>query len=117
MFVAEEIHEAAYRFQRELEDGTETVVGVNKFTTDEPVNMQVLKLDPAIEEGQRQHLAKLRANRDNTKITELKEQLTRAAESDENLMPLFVTCVEHDMTLGEICHTLRDVWGEYRPVA
>ncbi len=114
-YVSEEIHEAAYRFQRELEDGTETVVGVNKFTTDEPVNMQVLKLDPAIEEGQRQHLAKLRANRDNAKIAELKDQLTRAAESDENLMPLFVTCVEHDMTLGEICHTLRDVWGEYRP--
>ena len=42
-------------------------------------------------------------------------QLKQAAESDQNLMPLFVTCVENDVTLGEICHTLRGVWGEYRP--
>ena len=116
-YVAEEIHEAAYQFQRGLEDGSETVVGVNKFTTDEPMKMEVLKLDPAIEEGQRQHLANLRANRDNAKVAELRSQLASAAASDENLMPLFVTCVENDMTLGEICHTLRDVWGEYRPVA
>ncbi len=116
-YVAEEIHEAAYRFQRELEDGTETVVGVNKFTTDEPMKMEVLKLDPAIEEGQRQHLADLRANRDNGKVSELRSNLARAAASDENLMPLFVTCVENDVTLGEICHTLRDVWGEYRPTS
>lgn len=114
-YVSEEIHEAAYRFQRELEAGTETVVGVNKFTTNEPVKMEVLKLDPAIEEGQRQHLAALRANRDSTKVAELRTQLAAAAVSDQNLMPLFVTCVENDVTLGEICHTLRDVWGEYRP--
>ncbi len=114
-YMGQEIHEAAYRFQQELEQGIETVVGVNKFTTDEPVNMQILKLDPAIEEGQRQHLAKLRANRDNGKVAELRAQLASAAASDENLMPLFVTCVENDVTLGEICHTLRDVWGEYRP--
>ncbi|MEM8861702.1 MAG: methylmalonyl-CoA mutase family protein [Chloroflexota bacterium] len=114
-YVSEEIHEAAYRFQRELEAGEETVVGVNKFTTDEPMKMEVLKLDPAIEEGQRQHLANLRAHRDNGKVAELRTQLASAAASDENLMPLFVTCVENDVTLGEICHTLRDVWGEYRP--
>ncbi|MEM9775482.1 MAG: methylmalonyl-CoA mutase family protein [Chloroflexota bacterium] len=114
-YVSEEIHEAAYRFQRELEAGEETVVGVNKFTTDEPMKMEVLKLDPAIEEGQRQHLANLRANRDNSKVSELRSHLAAAAASDENLMPLFVTCVENDVTLGEICHTLRDVWGEYRP--
>ncbi|MFT5193437.1 MAG: methylmalonyl-CoA mutase N-terminal domain/subunit [Cellvibrionaceae bacterium] len=114
-YISEEIHEAAYRYQRELEDGVEAVVGVNKFTTDEPVNMAVLKLDPAIEEGQRQHLANLRANRDNAKVSELRAQLKHAAESDTNLMPLLVTCVEHDVTLGEICNTLREVWGEYRP--
>lgn len=114
-YIQEEIQEAAYRFQRDLEDGKEVVVGVNKFTTDEPMSMEILKLDPAIEEGQRQHLAALRANRDNEKIAQLRAQLKQAAESDTNLMPLFVTCVEHDMTLGEICHALRDVWGEYRP--
>ncbi|MFK7801050.1 MAG: methylmalonyl-CoA mutase [Anaerolineae bacterium] len=114
-YVSDEIHEAAYRYQRELEDGVETVVGVNKFTTDEPVNMAVLKLDPAIEEGQRQHLASLRANRDNGKVAELRAQLKQAAESDTNLMPLLITCVEQDVTLGEICNTLREVWGEYRP--
>lgn len=114
-YVQDEIHEAAYRFQRELEAGEESVVGVNKFTTDEPLKMQTLKLDPAIEEGQRAHLAHLRAGRDNTRVAELRGQLAKAANSSENLMPLLVTCVENDVTLGEICHTLRGEWGEYRP--
>ncbi|MDJ0757383.1 MAG: methylmalonyl-CoA mutase family protein [Ardenticatenaceae bacterium] len=114
-YVQDEIHEAAYRFQRELEAGEESVVGVNKFTTDEPLKMQTLKLDPAIEEGQRAHLAHLRASRDNSRVAELRGQLAVAARSSDNLMPLLVTCVENDVTLGEICHTLRDEWGEYRP--
>ena len=114
-YIQEEIHEAAYRFQRGLENETETVVGVNRFTTDEPINIATLKLDPAIEEGQRAHLAALRAKRDNDKVAELRGQIEAAAHSDQNLMPLFVTAVENDVTLGEICHTLRDVWGEYRP--
>ena len=115
-YVQREIQEAAYRFQRDFEAKQEIVVGVNRFTKDEEkLAMEKLKLDPAIEASQRDRLAALRARRDNDKVVELRSQLAVAATQDENLMPLFVTCVENDMTLGEICHTLRDVWGEYKP--
>ena len=48
-------------------------------------------------------------------VAELRGQFEAAARTNENLMPLFITCVEHDMTLVDICHTLREVFGEYRP--
>ena len=114
-YIQNEIQEAAYRYQRGLEDGEEVVVGVNRFVQDESVKIDLLKLDPAIEEAQRAQLAALRQRRDNNKVAELRAQLAAAAQTHENLLPLFITCVENDMTLGEICHTLRDVWGEYQP--
>ena len=115
-YIQREIQEAAYHFQRDLEANREVVVGVNRFDKeDEVLSMEKLKLAPAIEAAQRDRLAALRARRDNDKVAELRGQLTAAATQDENLMPLFITCVEHDMTLGEICHTLRNVWGEYKP--
>ncbi|MBK8985872.1 MAG: methylmalonyl-CoA mutase family protein [Chloroflexi bacterium] len=115
-YIQREIQDAAYRFQQELEANTQTVVGVNRFVQkDETLNIEMMKLDPAVEAAQRQRLAALRARRDNDKVAELRAQLAQAAQTDENLMPLFVTCVENDLTLGEICHTLRGVWGEYQP--
>lgn len=115
-YVQREIQEAAYRFQRDLEDRKAIVVGVNQYEqAHETVGIKVMKVDPAIEAAQCQHLAALRANRDNTKVAELRGHLEQTARSKENLMPLFVTCVENDVTLGEICHTLRSVWGEYKP--
>ncbi len=115
-YIQREIQESAYRFQRDLEAKKEIVVGVNRFTKDdETLAMDMMKLDPAIEASQCERLAALRARRDNDKVAELRGQLATAATQDENLMPLFVTCVENDLTLGEICHTLRDVWGEYKP--
>ena len=114
-YIQNEIQEAAYRYQRGLEDGEEVVVGVNRFVQDESVKIDLMKLDPAIEEAQRAQLAALRQRRDNNKVAELRTQLAAVAQTHENLLPLFITCVENDMTLGEICHTLRDVWGEYQP--
>ena len=115
-YIQREIQESAYRFQRDLEAKREIVVGVNRFAKeDETLAMEMMKLDPAIEASQCERLAALRARRDNDKVAELRGQLATSATQDENLMPLFVTCVENDMTLGEICHTLRDVWGEYKP--
>ncbi|MCA9998684.1 MAG: methylmalonyl-CoA mutase family protein [Anaerolineales bacterium] len=114
-YIQNEIQEAAYRYQRGLEDGAEVVVGVNRFVQDESVKIDLMKLDPAIEEAQRARLAALRQRRDNGKVAQLRAQLAAAAQSNDNLMPLFVTCVENDITLGEICHTLRGVWGEYQP--
>ncbi|MCA9986072.1 MAG: methylmalonyl-CoA mutase, partial [Anaerolineales bacterium] len=114
-YIQQEIQEAAYRFQRDLEADREIVVGVNKFTEAENVPIDLLRIDPAIEAGQRARVAAVRARRDEAQASALRTRLTAAANSDENLMPLLVECVENDLTLGEICHTLRQTWGEYTP--
>ncbi len=114
-YVQQEIQEAAYRFQKDLDAKQEIVVGVNQFTQTEELRIDTLKLDPAIEAAQRQRLAELRERRDNGRVAQLRSQLATTAQSNENLMPLFIICVENDMTLGEISHTLREVWGEYKP--
>jgi methylmalonyl-CoA mutase N-terminal domain/subunit len=82
---------------------------------EERQQLERLKLDPAIEEQQRRRLAELRARRDNGKVAELRARLDAAARGAENLMPLLVECVENHVTLGEICSTLRAVFGEYKP--
>ncbi|GAB4473557.1 MAG: methylmalonyl-CoA mutase family protein [Anaerolineae bacterium] len=114
-FINREIQEAAYRYQRQVETGEQVVVGVNAFTVEEEVPIEVLRVDPAIEARQRQRLAELRAGRDNEKVSALRSRLAEAARGTENLMPLFIECVENDVTLGEICGTLREVFHEYRP--
>ncbi|MCB8946218.1 MAG: methylmalonyl-CoA mutase family protein [Ardenticatenaceae bacterium] len=115
-YIQREIQESAYRFQRDLEEGREVVVGVNQFAqANESLTIQMLALDPAIEAAQCQRLKSLRAQRNNEQVSALRGQLETAAATTENLLPLFITCVENDVTLGEICHSLRSVWGEYRP--
>jgi methylmalonyl-CoA mutase N-terminal domain/subunit len=114
-FINGEIQEAAYQYLRAVETGEQIIVGVNQFTVEEEHTPELLRVDPAIEAGQRKKLADLRAQRNNENVAELRAQLESAARGSENLMPLFVTCVENDVTLGEICHTLRGVFGEYRP--
>jgi len=114
-FIQKEIQESAYRYQKAIEEGREIIVGVNAFEAEEEVALERLDIDPNIEADQRARLAELRKTRDQTKVCELKSQLEQAAKKEENLMPLFIECVEHDVTLGEICGVLRGVWGEYQP--
>ena len=115
-YIQREIQESAYRFQRDLEEGREIVVGVNQFAKeDEVLTIEMMVLDPAIEAAQRERLSQLRARRDNERVSGLRGQLQTAVATNENLIPLLITCVENDVTLGEICQTLRGVWGEYRP--
>ena len=116
-YVQGEIQEAAYRYQRAMETRDETLVGVNAFQVEEKLDMERLAVDPSIEVGQRDRLQALRQRRDAGKVSELLAQLDTASRSSDNLMPLLVACVENDVTLGEICNTLRKVWGEYRPPA
>ncbi|HSO28160.1 MAG TPA: methylmalonyl-CoA mutase family protein, partial [Anaerolineales bacterium] len=110
-----EIQEAAYQFQQALEAGERIVVGVNAFQVDEKIELEQLRVDPAIEQGQRARLAALRERRDGKRVAELLGRLDTAARSSENLMPLFIECVENEVTLGEICDVLRKLWGEYQP--
>ena len=114
-FINRHIQEAAYHYQRAIEDEDVLVVGVNAFTVDEEPPIEQLRVDPAIEIQQRERLATLRADRDNNRAAELLSHLDAAARRDDNLMPLLIECVEGDVTLGEICGVLRGVFGEYRP--
>jgi methylmalonyl-CoA mutase N-terminal domain/subunit len=116
-YVQGEIANAAYGYQQAVERQEQAIVGVNKFAEDsESTNLERLLVDPTIEARQRERLADLRARRDDEHASALLARIESAARGDENLMPLFVEAVEHDVTLGEICGVLRDLWGEYRPV-
>jgi len=116
-YIQNEIQDAAYRYQHAVERQDQIVVGVNEFITAAQTEVERLRVDPAIEQQARARLAELRARRDSAKIAELRTQLEAAARGSENLMPLFITCVESSMTIGEICRALREVWGEYRPTS
>jgi len=116
-FIQAEIQEAAYQNQLAVGRKEEIVVGVNAFQVDESFEMERLAVDPMIEQSQRQRLAELRQERDTGKVQDLMGQLDKAARGDDNLVPLFVECVETGITLGEICNLLRGVWGEYQASA
>ncbi|MFZ5856609.1 MAG: acyl-CoA mutase large subunit family protein [Chloroflexota bacterium] len=112
-FMQNEIQNAAYAAQQAIEKKEQIVVGVNQFQVKEEMSLERLKVDPSIELGQRERLKKLRENREQRAVDALLGKLVEAAKGTDNLMPLFIECVEHDITLGEICNTLRGVWGEY----
>jgi methylmalonyl-CoA mutase, N-terminal domain len=113
-YIQGEIQEAAYRYQKAVEEKEQIVVGVNAFHTKETIELDRLEFDPAIEEGQRARLLAVRERRDAARVQELLGHLEQAARGTENLMPILVECVENDLTLGEICGLLRSVWGEYQ---
>jgi len=114
-YMQNEIQNAAYEVQKAIERGEQIVVGVNQYQVEEQVTLERLQVDPAIEAAARKWLETLRARRDAARAAELMVQLEAAARGSENMMPLFVECVENDVTLGEICGVLRSVWGEYQP--
>jgi methylmalonyl-CoA mutase N-terminal domain/subunit len=112
-YMQNEIQNAAYSAQQAIERKEQIVVGVNAFEVKEERSLERLAVDPAIEIAQKAHLKELRENRDQKVVDELLDKLKAASAGTENLMPLFIECVENDVTLGEICNTLRVVWGEY----
>jgi methylmalonyl-CoA mutase N-terminal domain/subunit len=116
-FIQGEIQEAAYQNQKEIESRDQVIVGVNEYVVDEEIELERLQVDPSIEAEQCDRLAELRKNRDQTRVVELLGNLETAAQGTENLMPLFIECVENKITLGEMCDTLRQIWGEYQPPA
>lgn len=114
-YVQREIQNSAYTYQKGIEGHHHVLVGVNDFEIEESIDIEALKIDPSIEKGQVERLKTFKENRDQAKVQELLVKLEQQARTDENLMPLMVTCVENEITLGEICNVLRGVWGEYQP--
>jgi methylmalonyl-CoA mutase N-terminal domain/subunit len=113
-YVQREIQEAAYRYQKAVEAQEQVVVGVNKFQIEEEPPVNVLRIDPALEQAQVERVRALRERRDTQAATAALTKLEHAATTDENLLPRILECVEVYATVGEISNTLRRVWGEYR---
>lgn len=116
-YLQNEIQDAAYQYQKQVENKENLVVGVNSFEIDEKIELERLAVDPTIEKNQIAKLQKLKSTRDSSKVSELLTILENESKTQNNLMPLIVECVENDITLGEICGVLRKTWGEYQPEA
>ncbi|HLB29109.1 MAG TPA: methylmalonyl-CoA mutase family protein [Dehalococcoidia bacterium] len=113
-FQQREIQESAYRQQRGVEAGRKVVVGVNRFTTEEPPPEGLLRLDPTVAQRQMERLQRVRAQRDAGRVRRLLAELGATARGRENIMPVILAAVEGYATLGEICQVLRRAWGEQR---
>jgi methylmalonyl-CoA mutase, N-terminal domain len=113
-FPQREIQEAAYQYQKSVENKTEIVVGVNKFQIDEDETIPTLRIDEQIEKNQVARLRAIREKRDKSKAESSLNNLKSSAQTDENLLPKILECVENYVTVGEISHCLRGVWGEYQ---
>jgi len=113
-FMQKEIHNAAYKYQVEIDTQKRIVVGLNKFQMEEEKLEGLLKVDLSVGDNQVKKLKKLRAERDNAKVESILAALREAAQGDANLMPIFIDAVKAYATLGEICGVLRDVFGEYQ---
>lgn len=114
-YIQSEIQEAAYRYQQAIENQAKIVVGVNKFRNEAETRPNLLRMDESIRQRQAARLAALRQKRDAGAVSTALDNLANAAKTTENLLPYILTAVEAYATTGEICHTLRRVWGEYQP--
>ena len=116
-FYQREIAQAAYKYQKEIDDKKRTIVGVNDYQLDEEIDIPILKMDEKGEERQINRLKKLRKERNKQKYERSLEKLKKAAEGEENTMPYILDCVHAYATLGETCQVFRDVFGEYEEPA
>ena len=120
-YIQKEIQDAAYAWQMSVESGERTIVGVNKFTMEEPPVTGLLKIDASVGAKKKAQLAQDKANRDQAKVAEELAKLEKAAQTPAegpdhiNLMPVILDCVRAYCTEGEICGVLRKVYGEYKP--
>nr|WP_221375558.1 methylmalonyl-CoA mutase family protein [Actinoplanes polyasparticus] len=115
-FQKQEIEASAYRIANEIDSGERVVVGVNRFAADEEERYEPLRVDPAIEAAQVARLAALRSARDNAAVEAALADLAKAAGGTENVLPLMKEALRLRATVGEVCHTLRGVWGVHHPV-
>ncbi|MEW6211274.1 MAG: methylmalonyl-CoA mutase family protein [Acidobacteriota bacterium] len=112
-YVQGEIEKAAYDYQRAVESGEQVVVGVNRFTTEEPTTVPLFRVDDELERKQAERVRRVREQRDSSAALEALDRVEAAARGDENLMPHIIRAVESYATLGEISDRLRRVFGEY----
>jgi len=113
-YVQTEIQRSAYKFNQELEKGEKIVVGLNKFTEKEETRGELLKIDEKVQNDQIKQLNRIREQRNNEEVKLKLAELKNAAQNDSNLMPYILDAVKTYASVGEICNTLRSIFGEYK---
>jgi len=113
-FFQREIADASFRYQSEVEAKQRIIVGVNRYESEDENELEILRIDPALENEQIERVKALRAGRDSAAAEAALARLKRGAEGEENLMPLIVDAANAHVTMGEMCDALREVWGVWR---
>ena len=113
-FFQREIQDAAYEYQQRVEDGEETVVGVNAYTSDEDTDTEILEVDETVQRRQRERLASVKAERDDAAVEAALAAVDDAAASGENVVPAIVDAVKVHATMGEIMGVFEDRYGSYQ---
>lgn len=113
--IQRQIAESAYREAKRIESGEQIVVGVNRYQTEERGRPEILRVSPEVVQHQKARLARVRRERDNDAVMRALMRLRRAAGGEENLMPHILSAVQAYATIGDICDTLRAVFGVYKP--
>jgi len=110
----QEIADAAYHYQRQIDNLDRTVVGVNKYMTDEEIPVEILEIDEELERVQIEKTRRIKDNRDNKKVTEALEKVGEACSGTLNVMEPIIEAVKAHATLQEVCDVFRKAYGEYR---
>jgi len=113
-FVQTEIQKSAYKYEIEIEEQERIIVGVNKYQIKEEEHKDLLKININVQEEQIKFLKKIRAERNNEEVSKNLSALKKAAEGTDNLMPPILEAVRNYASIGEICNTMRSVFGEYK---
>jgi methylmalonyl-CoA mutase, N-terminal domain len=113
-FQQREIADASFRYQAEVEAKQRVVVGVNRYQLQDESEIEILRIDPALEEKQIARVKALRDRRDSAEVERTLARLKEGAEGDENLMPLLIEASRAYVTMGEMCDALRETWGTWR---
>jgi methylmalonyl-CoA mutase N-terminal domain/subunit len=114
-YMQREIQDAAYRWQREVEERSRVVVGVNEFVTEDTAPANLFQIDPGVGEALRERIGRLRRSRDGDRARRALDGLEAAARGRDNLMAPLIEAVDASVTLGEICERLRGVFGVHQP--
>jgi methylmalonyl-CoA mutase N-terminal domain/subunit len=113
-FQQREIADASFRYQAEVEAKQRVVVGVNRYQLEDEAEIEILRIDPALEAKQIARVQALRDRRDSADVERTLARLKQGAERDENLMPLLIDASRAYVTMGEMCDALRETWGTWR---
>ncbi|MBI5223167.1 methylmalonyl-CoA mutase, partial [Candidatus Micrarchaeota archaeon] len=112
-FFQREISDAAYRYQREIDQGVRTIVGVNNYVENKRIAIPILAMDPNGYDRQAKRLQTLRQERDNGRVGQALDRLRIACDGTENTMPFILDCVRSYATLSEIVNVMRKSFGKY----